>query len=71
MSVAKSEKIGLFGGLKRWLRSVWGELKKVHWPTRKEIVAYTIVVMIAVALVGVGIWIADLGISFLMQFILQ
>jgi preprotein translocase subunit SecE len=71
MSVAKSEKLGLFGGLKKWFRSVWGELRKVHWPTKKEIVVYTIVVIVAVVLVGAGIWIADLGISYLMQFILQ
>ena len=71
MSVAKSEKVGFFGGLKRWFRSVCGELKKVHWPTKKEIVVYTIVVIVAVVLVGAGIWIADLGISYLMQFVLQ
>lgn len=70
MSVAKGEKSSFFGSLKKWFRSVWAELKKVHWPSRKQITVYTMVVIVAVVLVGAGIWIVDLGISYLMQFIL-
>lgn len=70
MGVAKGEKLGFLGGLKRWFRLVMGELKKVHWPTKKEISTYTLVVLVAVILVGVAIWIIDSGISYLIQLIL-
>jgi len=70
MSVAKGEKVGFFGGLKRWFRSVWSELKKVHWPAKNQIAVYTVVVIVAVVFVSLAIWIIDLGISYLMQYIL-
>ena len=35
--------------LRRFLREVVAELRKVHWPTRKQIVTYTIVVLIFVS----------------------
>lgn len=71
MSVAKGEKLGLFGRIGRWFRAVRGELKKVHWPSRKEIVTFTIVVLVAVVLVAALIWVIDLGLSSLVQLILD
>ena len=35
--------------LQRFLREVVAELRKVHWPTRRQIVIYTIVVLVFVA----------------------
>ncbi|MGI6605724.1 MAG: preprotein translocase subunit SecE [Peptococcia bacterium] len=70
MSIAKGEKTGLFSGIKRGYRGVVGELKKVHWPTKKEIAVYTMVVIVAVFIVGIGIWLADSGISFLMNLLI-
>lgn len=70
MSIAKGEKAGLFSSIKRGYRGVAGELKKVHWPTKREIAVYTMVVIVAVFIVGVGIWIADSGISFLMNLLI-
>jgi len=67
MSVAKGERVSFFGGIKKLYRGVTGELKKVHWPTKKEIAAYTVVVIFAVFLVGMGIWIIDTGVSFIMR----
>jgi preprotein translocase subunit SecE len=46
-------------GVKKFLREVNIELKKVTWPTRQQLVAYTGVVVIAVMLVSVLIWIFD------------
>lgn len=71
MSVAKGEKSSFFGGVKKWFRSVWSELKKVHWPTKKQVAVYTMVVIVAVVLVGAGIWIVDSGISYLMRLIIK
>lgn len=66
MSVAKGEKSG---GIKKLYRGVTSELKKVHWPTKKEITAYTAVVLVAVLLVGTGIWLADLGITYIVKLV--
>lgn len=71
MSVAKGEKVGFFGGIKRLYRGVTSELKKVHWPTKKEITAYTVVVLVSVILVGVGIWLVDSGINYIISLIVQ
>ena len=46
-------------GVKKFLREVKIELKKVTWPTRQQLIAYTGVVLIAVMLVCVLIWVFD------------
>ncbi len=50
-----------------YIRSVYSELKKVHWPSRTQLIGYTAVVLIAVAVIGVIIWLFDWGLSYLMQ----
>lgn len=49
------------GGISESLRKTKAELKKVVWPTRKELTNYTIVVFITVvvmsALIGVVDWV--------------
>ena len=49
------------GGLREYFRGVVIETKKVVWPTRKELVSYTIVVFIACAFFAVFLWGADSG----------
>ena len=49
------------GGLREYFRGVSIETKKVVWPTRKELVSYTIVVFIACAFFGVFLWGVDSG----------
>lgn len=51
------------GGLKAFFRGVWAELKKVHWPSRKQVATYTGVVIITVLLVAVVISLVDSGLS--------
>jgi preprotein translocase subunit SecE len=41
----------------------WTELKKVRWPNRKELISYTIVVLITVIFVTLYFTVLDLGIS--------
>lgn len=52
-----------------YFRSVYSELKKVHWPDRRQLIGYTGVVLIAVTLVAIIIWLFDWGLSALMQVI--
>ena len=47
--------------MKRFLREVRAELKKVSWPDKKELSAYTGVVFISVLVVAAVIWVIDTG----------
>jgi len=49
--------------LKKFLKGAWSELKKVHWPTRREIVVFTGVVLVAVTIVAVLIFLMDAALS--------
>jgi preprotein translocase subunit SecE len=43
----------------RLFKEIRSELKKVIWPSRQQLVNYTISVLIACVLIGIVIWIAD------------
>lgn len=47
------------------------ELKKVRWPSRPEMVNYTLVVIITVALLSIFFFIIDLGIGELVKLITE
>jgi len=59
------------GNIKKFLREVRGELKKVTWPTRQQLIAYTSVVLVAVILVSFLIWILDSSFSYLFRLFLK
>ncbi|MEW6622228.1 MAG: preprotein translocase subunit SecE [Bacillota bacterium] len=63
---AKTQKVKVTEKITRFLKGVWSELKKVHWPTKKEIITYTSVVLAAVFIVAVMIWIVDSIFSFIL-----
>ena len=50
---------------RQFLTEVVSELRKVHWPTRQETVAATIVVIVVVMIVSLWLGIVDGAISFL------
>ncbi|MFV8829644.1 preprotein translocase subunit SecE [Alkalihalobacterium sp. APHAB7] len=54
----------------KFLRQVMAELKRVTWPTRKELTRYTLVVLGTVAFISVFFAVVDLGISSLLRLIL-
>ncbi|MHB8124532.1 MAG: preprotein translocase subunit SecE [Desulfitobacteriaceae bacterium] len=49
-----------------YFRGVWSELKKVQWPNRQQLITYTGVVFVAVAIVAFLIWIVDSGLSWIL-----
>ncbi len=55
---------------KDYFRGVWSELKKVHWPDRKQLLTYTAVVLVTVAIVSVMLWIVDSGLGMVISKIL-
>lgn len=57
--------------VKKFLDEVVTEMKKVSWSTKKELVNYTVVVGIAVAIVCALIWICDTFFARLFHIILR
>ncbi len=51
------------GRAKQFFKEVLGELKKLSWPTRKELVSYTLTVIGFIALMAVIIYALDLVFS--------
>ncbi len=56
-----------FEYVREYFISVYKELKKVHWPGRQQMMAYTGVVILAVALVATIIYLFDWGLSSLLK----
>ena len=52
-------KVGFFAKAKRSSKASLNELKKVHWPTKKELITYTNVVLVTVVIIAALIWIVD------------
>jgi preprotein translocase subunit SecE len=51
----------------KFIKESWGELKKVEWPTQKQVMTGTVVVLIACAIVGAYLYLADLVFKPLVQ----
>jgi len=49
----------------------WAELKKVKWPSRKEMTTYTLVVMGTVTFVTVYFFVLDLGLTELVRLVFK
>jgi len=52
---------------REFLEECWAELKKVHWPARKETQAATIVVIIGVVIVGLYLGLVDFVLSVIIR----
>lgn len=59
-----------FGTVISFLGESYSELRKVRWPTRKELISYTIVVIVTVAIITVYFAVLDLGISNVIRWVL-
>lgn len=59
-------------GIARWFREMKSELKKVVWPTYKQVTKNTGIVLSMIFFMGILIWIADLafnsGTTFLLTY---
>ncbi|RKP45082.1 preprotein translocase subunit SecE [Cohnella endophytica] len=59
-----------FGSFFSFFGDSWSELKKVRWPNRKELVSYTVIVIVTILLVTIYFWGLDIGISSLVGLII-
>lgn len=51
------------GGIKKYLRDLRSEVKKVVWPSRKQVVNNTSIVMTVMAIMGVFLFAIDTGLA--------
>jgi preprotein translocase subunit SecE len=65
----KSAPAGWWGRFRTFLSEVRNELKRVTWPSRKEVYATTVVVILTSVFFGVYLWVADLGFGAIVQWI--
>ena len=54
----------------QFLTEVRAEMKKVTWPTRDEVISYTIVVLITVVLIGGLVYVADIAFTKLVDIVI-
>ncbi len=62
---------GSWGRFRRYLAEVRNELTRVTWPTRKEVYATTVVVIITSIFFGVYLWAIDILLSRVMAWLFQ
>ena len=53
--------------MRTFFSEVKSELKKVTWPSKKEVYATTLVVIATTVLFGFYLWLLDVGLSWLFQ----
>jgi preprotein translocase subunit SecE len=56
-----ADRPGIFARIRNFIREVISELGKVIWPTRKELLTYTAVVLVFVAIVVTIVGLLDYG----------
>ena len=66
---ATESRTGRIGRAKRFLTDVRGELGRVTWPSRREVWATTVVVILTSALFGIYLAIVDFGLSWLVTWL--
>jgi len=67
----KDRTLGVVDTVSQFLREVRAELSKVTWPSRKDTIASTSVVLVIVILIAAFLGIVDLGLSKIMRLVLS
>lgn len=68
--MAKKSTAGFGSRAKGFFKSVWSELKKVHWPSKKELATFTGVVIVSCAAMAIVISVFDWVVSSLLNLLL-
>lgn len=61
------KKESIFTRIARWFREMRSELKKVVWPSKKQVLKNTLIVIVCSVIIGVVIWLFDQGAGYLYQ----
>jgi preprotein translocase subunit SecE len=62
---------GTLANAREFLHDTRVEMKQVTWPSREDVVATTWVVIATVAFFGVFLWLVDMGVQRVVQYILK
>ena len=57
--------------VKEYFQGVWAELKKVTWPTKKEVFNHTIIVIISSVVVMLVVAVLDFGLSSAVEYVIS
>ena len=71
MAISDMTNVKKINGVSLFLREVKVELKKVTWPTKKQLIAYTVVVFITVFMIATLIWVIDSFFSVAFRWLLK
>jgi preprotein translocase subunit SecE len=63
----KKEKEKISQRTGRFFKEIRMEMKKVIWPSKKQLINNTLMVFAACVMVGIVVWIADAGLGFLFR----
>lgn len=64
---AKQKRTGFFGRIIQWFADVRMELRRVIWPSRQELKNYSVGVIITLIVLGIVIWLIDMGLVSLLS----
>jgi preprotein translocase subunit SecE len=67
---SSNQALGWFGRGRRFLTEVRSELSRVTWPSRREVWATTIVVILTSLVFGLYLYAVDLGLSSLVGWVI-
>lgn len=68
---ASSKKPGFFARIGKYLRDSRAEFKKIVWPSKKQIINNTVVVLTIVVIVAVAVWGLDWILSYLRDLLIN
>jgi preprotein translocase subunit SecE len=66
----KEKKVNIFKRIGRTIRDTRGEMKKVVWPTKKQALNNTMIVLVFMAIMAVIIGLFDFGLGTLIRTVL-
>ena len=68
---ARENVSGWWNRSRTFLAEVRNELKRVTWPSQKEVYATTIMVILVSAFFGLFLWVVDLGLTEAVKWVFQ
>jgi preprotein translocase subunit SecE len=60
----------LIAPIKQQAKDLFAELQRVDWPNREKVISSTTTVIVISVFMGLFLWVADLGLTWAMQYIL-
>lgn len=61
----------IFARIGKFFREIKSEIKKITWPAPKVVTKNTIVVLVAIAIIGVFVFALDFGLNRLLSLIME